>query len=588
MQTLKGIPVSPGVAIGEAMVVGNEGFRIPRRFVTRDAMEDEVDRLEMAISSVGRDIERNRLTVSDQLGEQYGAIFSAHLQMLNDQRWQTSLQELIRQKHFSPEYAVSRTLREYAKVFQSLESGTHQELASDIFDIEKRLLRKLLGLRREELSHISSPVVILAHNLTPSETANLDRDKVLGFATEIGGPSGHTAIVAEALELPAVVGTGHFLTEVSGGEMVIVDGDHGRVIVQPDEETIARYRHELEEHRTLAARLESLRDLPAETSDGLRIELLANIEFPYEVTSCIRRGADGIGLYRTEFLYLNSAVAEPDEEVHFDAYSTVARAMGHLPVSIRTVDLGADKIGVSSTFGPSDVDEARNPELGLRSIRLSLRHLPQFRTQLRAVLRASTLGNVSVMFPLVTTLYEIRQAKMVIADVMEDLEEEGIAFQRNIPIGMMVEVPGTVIMLDAFLAEVDFVSLGTNDLIQYALAVDRTNRDVATLYDAGDPAVLRLIEMSVQAARKASVPITLCGQMSGNSTYTMLLIGLGFRSLSVAPSAIPEIKKICRSVTVQQCEAVAQRARQLDHARDINHLLKTELREIAPELAMFS
>lgn len=232
MQTLKGIPVSPGVAIGEAMVVGNEGFRIPRRFVTRDAMEDEVDRLEMAISSVGRDIERNRLTVSDQLGEQYGAIFSAHLQMLNDQRWQTSLQELIRQKHFSPEYAVSRTLREYAKVFQSLESGTHQELASDIFDIEKRLLRKLLGIRREELSHISSPVVILAHNLTPSETANLDRDKVLGFATEIGGPSGHTAIVAEALELPAVVGTGHFLTEVSGGEMVIVDGDHGRVIVQ--------------------------------------------------------------------------------------------------------------------------------------------------------------------------------------------------------------------------------------------------------------------------------------------------------------------------------------------------------------------
>ena len=588
MQILKGIAVSPGVAIGEALIVDNEGFRIPRRFVTRDAVEDEIERFDKAVSSVGREIERNRLAVSAQLGEQYGAIFSAHLQMLNDQRWQTSLQGLIRDKHFSPEYAVSRTLREYAKVFQSLESGTHQELASDIFDIEKRLLRSLLGHRREELSHLSSPVVILAHNLTPSETANLDRDNVLGFATEVGGPSGHTAIVAEALELPAVVGTGRFLAEVSGGETVIVDGDHGQVIVQPDEETIARYRHELEEHRTLAARLESLRDLPAETSDGLRIELLANIEFPYEVTGCIRRGADGIGLYRTEFLYLSTSEAEADEEMHFNAYATVARAMGDLPVAVRTVDLGADKLGVTSVFGPSDKDEARNPELGLRSIRLSLRQLPQFRTQLRAVLRASTLGNISVMFPLVTTLYELRQAKMVITDVMEDLEEEGIEFQRNIPIGMMVEVPAAVVMLDAFLAEVDFVSLGTNDLIQYALAVDRTNRDVATLYDAGDPAVLRLIDMSVQAARRAAVPITLCGQMSGNTMYTMLLIGLGFRSLSVAPSAIPEIKKICRSVTVEQCEAIAQRALQLDHARDINHLLKTELREVAPELAMFA
>ena len=262
--------------------------------------------------------------------------------------------------------------------------------------------------------------------------------------------------------------------------------------------------------------------------------------------------------------------------------------MGDLPVAIRTVDLGADKMGISADNGPVQADEARNPDLGLRSIRLSLRNLTQFRTQLRAVLRASALGNISVMFPLVTTIYELRQAKMVIADVMEDLEEEGIAFQRNIPTGIMVEVPATVIMLEAFLPEVDFVSLGTNDLIQYALAVDRTNKDVATLYDAGDPAVLRLIDMSVQAARQVSMPITMCGQMSGSATYTMLLIGLGIRSLSVAPGAIPEIKKICRSVTIEQCEAVAQRAMQLDIARDVNHLLKSELRDVVPELAMFA
>ena len=357
--------------------------------------------------------------------------------------------------------------------------------------------------------------------------------------------------------------------------------------MQPDEETLARYRHELEEHRTLAVRLKSLRDLPAETTDGTRIELLANIEFPYEVDSCRDRGADGIGLYRTEFLYLGSDL-EPTESVQFDAYETVARSLNGLPVAIRTVDLGADKMPEDQASTSDNVAQARNPDLGLRSIRLSLRNLEQFRTQLRAVLRASVCGNISVMFPLITTIDELRQTKMVIADVMEDLEDEGVPFNAHIPTGIMVEVPAAVVMLDAFLAEVDFASLGTNDLIQYSLAVDRTNKDVASLYDAGDPAVLRLIEMSVRASRQASVPITLCGQMSGSTTYTMLLIGLGFRSLSMAPSAIPEIKKICRSVNVQQCEALAQRALKLEYARDVNHLLKTELHEVAPELAMFA
>lgn len=587
MQLHKGFPVSPGVAIGEALIVDTEGFRFPRRFVTRDVVEEEVQRLDRAIVAVGEEIERNRAEVTERLGGQYGAIFSAQWQMLNDQQLRLALREHVRDRHFSPEYAVSRTLRQYAKVFQSLESGTHQELANDIFDIEKRVLRQLLGRRRDQLSHLPSPVVVLAQNLTPSETANLDRQNVLGFATEFGGPGGHTAIVAEALELPAVAGIGRFMADVSGGETVIVDGDHGQVILQPDEETLARYRHELEEHRTLAVRLKSLRDLPAETTDGTRIELLANIEFPYEVDSCRDRGADGIGLYRTEFLYLGSDL-EPTESVQFDAYETVARSLNGLPVAIRTVDLGADKMSEDQASTSDNAAQTRNPDLGLRSIRLSLRNLEQFRTQLRAVLRASVCGNISVMFPLITTIDELRQTKMVIADVMEDLEDEGVPFNANIPTGIMVEVPAAVVMLDTFLAEVDFASLGTNDLIQYSLAVDRTNKDVASLYDAGDPAVLRLIEMSVRASRQASVPINLCGQMSGSTTYTMLLIGLGFRSLSMAPSAIPEIKKICRSVNVQQCEALAQRALKLEYARDVNHLLKTELHEVAPELAMFA
>ena len=276
MQKLQGIAVSPGVAVGEALVMDNEGFRIPRRFVARDAVEHELERLEAAMAAAGAEIERNRAAVSRELGDQYAAVFSAHLQMLRDPTLAVELESMIRERHYSPEYAVSRALRRYAKVFQTIESSYLAERANDIFDIEKRLLRNLLGRRREELAHVISPVIVLAHNLTPSETASLNRQFVRGFVTEVGGPGSHTAIVAEGLEIPAVVGTGPFMTDVSGGDVVIVDGDHGLVILQPDEETLAHYRYEAEQNRSLAARLETLRDLPAETADGTRIELLAN------------------------------------------------------------------------------------------------------------------------------------------------------------------------------------------------------------------------------------------------------------------------------------------------------------------------
>jgi phosphotransferase system enzyme I (PtsI) len=578
VQRLQGIAVSPGVAIGEALVMDNEGFRIPRRFVARDAVEHELERLDQAIVAAGGEIERNLEAVNRELGEQYGAIFAAHLQMLRDNKLRSELDALIRERHYSPEYAVSRALRRYAKVFQTLENSYLAERANDIFDIEKRLLRNLLGRRREELGQLISPVLVLAHNLTPSETANLNRNFVRGFATEIGGPGSHTAIVAEGLEIPAVVGTGPFLSDVSGGDIVIIDGDQGLVIVQPDEETIALYRHEAEQHRTRAARLETLRELPAETADGVRIELLGNIEFPNEVIHCVERGSDGIGLYRTEFLYLGAEV-EPTEEVHYQAYASVVKDMAGKPVVIRTLDLGADKL-----LRHHDPDPGRNPFLGLRSIRLSLKDLPLFRTQLRALLRASVLGDVRVMFPLVSTLLELRQAKMVLADVMEDLEEQGIPFNRNLAVGMMVEVPAAVMMIDSFVEEVDFISIGTNDLIQYTLAVDRSNKDVAGLYNACDPAVLKLIDMALRAANRANVSVNVCGQMSGSSLYTMLLLGLGLRRFSVPPSAIPEIKKVCRTVTVSQCDAVAKRAMTMENAQNIKSYLREELKRVLPEL----
>ncbi len=574
MQILDGIAVSPGIAIGEALVIDNEGFRIPEHFVERDAVEDELERLDKAIAAVAKEIEHNRDSIAQQLGDQYGAIFSAHLQMLRDPKLHREVEQLVRGEHYSPEYAVSVTLRGYAKVFQGSDSPYLAERAHDIFDLEKSLLRNLLGRRREELSHLTTPVVVLAHNLTPSETANLDPKFVRAFVTEIGGAGGHTAIVAKGLEIPAVVGIGKFLADVSGSDRVIVDGDTGRVILKPDEETRRRYELEAKHHHEVAVQLEALRDLPAATKDGERVQLMANIEFPHEVGHCLDRGADGIGLYRTEFLYLENE-SEPSEEDHYQAYAEVVRAMNGRPVVIRTLDLGADKMGLAEVHE----DEEPNPFLGLRSIRLALRNQQLFRPQLRAILRASALGPVRVMFPLISTLHELRQARMMLADAMEDLHEHGFEFNREIPVGMMVESPASVTMIDRFLPEVAFISIGTNDLIQYALAVDRTNPSVADLYQAADPAVLRLIDASLRAAAEAKVEASLCGQMSAEPSYTMLLLGMGLREMSVPPSAIPEIKNVCRNVTIPQCEAVAKRAMTMDSAREVDLFLNDELKK---------
>ena len=553
MLKLQGIAVSSGVTIGEALVLDSEGFRIPRRFVARSAVDTELQRLSNAIAESTAEIKKNRDAVRGELGEQYAAIFDAHLAMLHDQR-----------------------LRRYAKVFQKLDNHIAQR-AHDIYDIEKSLLRNLLGQRRETLASISEPVVILAHNLTPSETANLDRRFVKGFATELGGPGSHTAIVAEGLEIPAVVGIGPFLADVSGGEPVILDGNQGVVILQPDEETIARYRLEAEVAETVAASLGQLRDLPAETIDGVRVQIRGNIEFPEEVEQCMRRGGDGIGLYRTEFLYLTSR-HEPSEEDHYRAYRKVIDAIDGKPMVVRTLDLGSDKM-----LTEKSPEEERNPCLGLRSIRLSLRQLPMFRTQLRAILRASAHGDVRVMFPLVSTILELRQARLVLADVMEDLAEHDINFNPKLKTGIMVETPAAAMRLDAFIEEVDFVSVGTNDLIQYTLAVDRGNKDVADLYSACDPAVIRLLKRSLDIADDAGVSASVCGQMSGSVMYTQLLLGLGLRELSVPAAAIPEIKQAGRSVSIADCQAIAKRVLEMNSARDVKAFLRDQKRRLLAE-----
>lgn len=581
MEIKRGIAVSPGVVIGPAFVLDAESFRIPNRLVERDRLQDELQRLRQAFQAAAGDAHQNQAAINDKLGTQYGAIFGAHALLIEDPVLQREIEGLVREKSYAAEYAVSRVMRRHAKALESLKRGPFASRSADIFDIEKCLLRHLLGHRREHLQDLTEPVVVLAHDLTPSETASLDPKKVIAFATEAGGRASHTAIMAGALEIPAVVGLGRFVTDISGGDLVIVDGNRGVLILDPDPETQTRYELTRRNLRTFESDLIHLRDLPAETKDGTRILLLGNIEFPPEATHCVDRGADGVGLYRTEFLYLGKTT-DPTEADHLDAYLTVLRLLGSKPVVIRTLDLGADKFSTNTEI----VAEERNPFLGLRSVRLCLRNLTLFKTQMRAILRASAHGDVRILFPMVSTMLELRQCKMILAEVKEDLEDEGIAFNRDLPVGTMIEVPSAAIMSDQLAREVSYFSIGTNDLTQYTLAADRTNETVASLYSPGDPAVLRLIEMVVKAGQKHRIEVNVCGEMSGEPIYTLLLLGMGLRQLSVTPHNIPEIKKVIRSATLEEAGRVAQEAMCLETAKDVNNYLREQTRRILPEIVV--
>lgn len=574
----RGIAVSPGVAIGPAMVFGAESFRIPQQLISANVVDFELARFHAALDAACQEITQNEQLARERLGDQYAAIFSAHLMLARDQQLVSQIEERIRQQN-SPEFAASTVLRQYAKRLRDLGGHYLAERSIDIYDLEKRLLRHLLGERREELSHLTAPVLILANNLTPSETANLDRKFVMGFATEVGGHTSHTAILAGALELPAVVGIGKFLDDVSGSQTIIIDGSHGVVIIDPDHETLEKYRASEARFRSYERRLQTLRALPCETKDGVSISLLGNIEFPAEAEPCRDKGACGIGLYRTEFLYLESN-REPTEDDHYRAYCQVLNAFPGQPVVIRTLDLGSDKMpGELRAEYPDSV----NPALSIRSIRLSLQHLELFKTQLRAVLRAAALGDLRIMFPMVSTLLEFRQAKMVLSDVVEDLEEQGVPFRRDVPVGMMVETPAAAVMAEEFAREVDFFSLGTNDLIQYTLAVDRADQAVAGLYRSGDPSILRLIRMVVEAGQRNNIPVSVCGQMSSDPMFIPLLVGLGLRQISVTPHAIPELKEVIRNLTIERAVSIAERASNLEVARDVENYLWGELKKLCPE-----
>ena len=575
MEIKKGIAASPGIAIAPAFVLDAEGVRIPQRTISAEEVPHETERLEIGLETAKQDIETTRRAVSVKLGSDYADIFAVHKKMLDDHRLKEQIIAFIRDKNCSAEYAVSRTMRGYARLFRGITDHYLAQRVADIDDVEQRLLRALLGEKREELSHLAEKVILVAHDLAPSQTAVLDREKVVGFATDAGGRTSHTAIVARAFQIPAVVGLGDMVSDITGGDIVIVDGQRGIVIINPDEPTLENYRQrEKSIHLFEAKLLTELKDLPAVTLDGRGIELLANIEFPSEVSLCLQHGADGIGLYRTEFLYVGTT-EPPTEEDHFRAYSRAVQELGGKRLVIRTLDLGADKF-------ESGAPE-RNPFLGCRSIRFCLRHISLFKTQIRAILRASALGNVQMMFPLITTVEELRQAKEIVSEVMGELRREGLPFNEKIPTGIMIEVPSAAIMSDVLAAEVDFFSIGTNDLIQYTLAVDRGNETVAHLFSPAHPAILRLLRMVITAAAQTGIRVAMCGEMSGEVPFVALLLGLGLRELSVSPAVISDVKKVIRSITYEEAKAIAEKAASFTKADETLEFLKRYTSEILPE-----
>jgi phosphotransferase system enzyme I (PtsI) len=574
----KGIPVSPGFVVREAFVLDSEEVRIPQRFIEPAETEAEVERFKKALEVARSEIEELRVQATESVGPEYGAIFDFHKALLDDRQILKEVDTRIRNNKFTAEYAVSRALRKQAKSLGSVENPFFSQRVDDIYDIEKRILRSLIGERRESIRNLENDVIVIARDLTPSQTASLERTKVVGFATDVGGRTSHTAIVARALGIPAVVGLGLITSDVSGGDMVIIDGTNGLVIISPDERTLKKYRTLEKDFKEFQRKLVNMYGLPAETIDGYTFKLLANIEFPEEVDSALSAGADGVGLYRTEFLFTDHV--KPDEETQMRAYREALKKMGGKPVVIRTLDLGADK-------APGDISLVResNPFLGCRSIRYCLLHIDIFKTQLRAMLRASPFGNLKIMLPMISSVDEVRRTKVILSDVMEELREQSISFNPDIEVGAMIEVPSAALTVDILAREVDFISIGTNDLIQYTLAVDRVNERVAELYRPVHPAILRLLREIILNGKRLGIEVAMCGEMSAEVVYTILLLGMGLENLSITPVNIPEVKKVIRSVTMHEAKETAEVVMHLSDAKSAESFLRARAHKIVPWLA---
>ncbi len=575
---LKGIPAAPGIVVGRAHIYGREDLVVDKSPITDDQVPLEISRFEDALIQTRQEIIALQKKIAQEMGTEHGEVFDAHLLVLEDRMLIEEVISRVKKERLSVDFIFSEVLKRYASVFSRIEDEYLKERISDINDVGRRILRNLLGKKRSGLVELEEEAIVVAHDLSPSDTAMMHKNKVMGFVTDIGGKTSHTAIMAKSLEIPAVVGSEVGTEKIKSGDTVIIDGSAGIVIVNPDIDTLKKYQAEEEKMRGLSATLVSIKELPAETQDGKKVVLSANIEFPEEIPSVLQHGADGIGLYRTEYFYMNRRDL-PTEDEQYEAYRHLAQSFGSKHVIVRTLDLGGDKF-ISQFNLPKEM----SPFMGWRAIRFCLARPDVFKTQLRAILRASAHGNLKIMFPMISGVEELRRAKMMLEESKEELKAKKLAYNADIHVGAMIEVPSAAMTSDILAREVKFFSIGTNDLIQYALAVDRTNEKIAYLYEPTHPAVLRLIKNVIEAGQRSKILVGMCGEMSGEPSLALLLLGLGLDEFSMPSASILEIKNVIRSVTYAQARQVAEEALSLQTGAEVESFLAQKLKEILPQI----
>lgn len=566
---LKGIPSSPGIVIGKACVFQDILYLVERHSVEEGRAGQEIVRLKQAIRQVIDELIQDNLRVSQEIGKREAEIFLSHVAILEDPYFISQIFQDIRENGINAEASVLRQIDEFKKVFEKMDDPYIKARAQDLSDIGRRVIQKLMP-SQQEACDLKEPVIVVASELTPSDTVRLDREKVLAFATESGGRESHAAILARSFGIPAVVGLEGLVSKVKKEDLLVVDGDMGMVVINPPEEVIKNYQNLQKTRESYRTELRKVIPLPSETLDGHEVRLWANIGSLVDLEYALHFGAHGIGLFRTElpFLVWRRFLSEDEQ---FSLYQKVLTQANGREVTIRTLDFGGDKF-----FEDGRSQREKNPFLGYRSIRVFLREKDLFKQQLRAILRASASGHVKILFPMISSIEEIQKVRELFESMKEELRREGIPFDEKIPFGIMIEVPSVAIILDQLINEVDFLSIGTNDLIQYTLAVDRDNDLVNSLYQPLNPAVLRLIRTVTEVAKRANKPVTLCGEMAGNPQYIPLLVGLGLEDLSMNPYALPEAKKIIRSIEYRRWDSIAKRVLNISSVEDIHRLISGE------------
>jgi phosphotransferase system enzyme I (PtsI) len=568
IRTYKGIGVSPGIAIGRALIIEKRVASIYRVPIRDEEVGAECRRFKEALDKTRDELLDLKVKVSRSMGDEYAQIFEAHAMIVSDASFADKVGQKIEEEQVNAEWALAEVMEELQARFNSFEDDYLRERVADVKDVTERVVVNLQGIAHHDFSEIGHDVIILADDLTPSDTIHFNRRPVVGFASETGGRTSHTSIIAKSLFMPAVIGVPRLTKIVDNEELVIIDGYEGTIIVNPTHALVQEYRSRESRHEEAEKKLLENRTQPATTKDHHRISLQANIELVEELGDARKYGAEGIGLYRSEFLYISKSPDLPNEEEHFEVYKRLAEALAPNWVVIRTFDLGGKKLAREVMGSKED-----NPVLGLRALRLCMKHRDMFRTQLRALLRASAHGKIKIMFPLVSGVQELRQVKTLVRELKHELDAEGLAYNKDLQIGIMIEVPSAAIIADLLATEADFFAIGTNDLIQYSLAIDRSNENVSYLYEPLHPALLRLIKGVIDAGKKHGIPVSMCGEMASDPLFSIVLLGLGLEIFSMNPSSIPVIKNVIRSVRYKDCRRIAEIALQKKTAQEIEEFV---------------